>query len=75
MQSPMTWGVSADNPLGTKLLYFALVLIPTTWLTLYTIIKSKRLSDFLEALSDERLSTRQKLGSFLDVWRTRRPRW
>ena len=55
-------------------MYFALVLIPTTWLTLYTIIKSKRLSDFLEALSDERLSARQKLGAFLDVWRPPAPR-
>jgi hypothetical protein len=65
---------AAESPLSLKLLYFALVLIPTTWLTLYTITKSKRLSDFLEALSDERLSARSKLGAFLAVWRSRRPR-
>jgi hypothetical protein len=35
-------------------------------------VKSKRLSDFLEALSDERLSARAKLGALLDVWRTRK---
>jgi hypothetical protein len=63
----------ADNPWTVKLLYFALVFLPTTWLTLYTISKSKRLSDFLEALSDERLSTRKKLGAFIEVWRARRP--
>lgn len=64
---------AAESPWSLKLLYFALVLIPTTWLTLYTIIKSKRLSDFLEALSDERLSARNKLGAFLAVWRPRPP--
>jgi hypothetical protein len=32
-------------------------------------VKSKRLSDFLEALSDERLPARAKFGSLLDVWR------
>ena len=65
----------SENPLAVKLLYFALVLIPTTWLTLYTVVKSKRLSDFLEALSDERLSARNKLRAFIDVWSARRPRW
>jgi hypothetical protein len=65
---------AAESPLSTKLAYFALVLVPTAWLTLYTIIKSKRLSDFLEALSDERLSARMKLGAFVEVWRSRTPR-
>jgi hypothetical protein len=64
----------AESPLSLKLLYFALVLIPTIWLTLYTITKSKRLSDFLEALSDERMSARSKLGAFLAVWRSQPPR-
>jgi hypothetical protein len=44
------------------------VFVPTTLLTLYTIAKSKRLSDFLDALSDERLTLRQKLGAFAAVW-------
>jgi len=66
---------ASENPLAVKLLYFALVLIPMTWLTLYTVVKSKRLSDFLEALSDERLSARNKLRAFFDVWSARRPRW
>jgi Mg2+ and Co2+ transporter CorA len=59
----------ADNPLGIKLLYFALVFIPTLALTLYTIVKSKRLSEFLEALSDERLQRQDKLNILLNVWR------
>jgi hypothetical protein len=34
----------AENPLWLKLAYFALVRIPTLWLTVYTMVKSKRLS-------------------------------
>jgi hypothetical protein len=65
---------AADTPLSRKLLYFVLVVIPTTAVTLYSIVKSKRLSDFLEVLADERLSARTKLGAFLDVWGRRRRR-
>ena len=46
---------------------------PTTVVTFYTIVKSKRLSDFLEALSDERLPGRAKLASLAAVWK-REPR-
>ena len=40
----------------------------TTALTIYTMAKSKRLSDFLDALSDERLSAWMKLKSLAAVW-------
>ena len=63
---------AADHPLTDKLIYFLLCLVAVTWMTVYTIIKSKRLSDFLEALSDERLPSKAKLGALLDVWRSRR---
>ncbi len=59
----------ADASLTAKLLYFGLVFVPTAALTLYAVLKSKRLSDFLEALSDERMPGRAKLASLLDVWR------
>lgn len=62
----------ADDPGAMKLLFFLLVFVPIIWLTFYTILKSQRLSDFLDALADERLPLRAKLGAFLDVWR--RPR-
>ena len=52
-----------------KLVYFLIVLVPTVFLTFYTIVKSKRLSDFLEALSDERLPASAKFQSLVDVWR------
>lgn len=58
----------ADNTPLTKLYYFMLVFIPITALTLYTIVKSKRLSVFLDALSNERLSHRDKWRVLLDVW-------
>jgi hypothetical protein len=58
----------ADAPLPRKLMYFALVFVPTVLLTLYTIVKSKRLSDFLDALSDERLTVWQKIGTLASVW-------
>jgi hypothetical protein len=61
----------ADSPLALKLLYFVLVLAGATGLTVYTIIKSKRMSDFLDALSDENLSARAKFAALLDVWRKR----
>jgi hypothetical protein len=47
----------------------ALAIVGTAIVTFYTIVKSKRLSDFLEALSDERLPARAKFGSFLSVWK------
>jgi hypothetical protein len=59
----------AESPFWDKVGYFLLVLIPTTLLTFYTIVKSKRLSDFLEALSDERMPASAKLKALLDVWK------
>jgi hypothetical protein len=58
----------ADSALPVKLLYFLLVLVPVTALLVYTVVKSKRLSDFFETVSDERASVRRKLESFLEVW-------
>jgi len=61
----------ADSPLWQRLGWFIAVLVPTIWLTLYTIMKSQRLSDFLDALSDERLPARAKLAALAGVWRRR----
>ena len=51
-----------------KTFWFALTLGLTVSLTVYTIVKSKRLSDFLDALSDERVGWRIKAGTLLRVW-------
>jgi Mg2+ and Co2+ transporter CorA len=60
---------AADSSPTMKLLYFLAVLVPTAALTAFTIVKSKRLSDVLDALSDERLSLRGKLAALRDAWR------
>lgn len=61
-------------PLARKLGYFALVLAPTLFLTLYTVKKSRPLSEFLDAMSNERLPLAAKLASFARIWRSSRPR-
>ncbi|MDZ4360908.1 MAG: hypothetical protein U1B84_31595, partial [Variovorax sp.] len=59
----------AESPMGHKLWIFVLVFVSTTTLTIYTMVKSKRLSDFLDVLSDERASTWQKFKALGLVWR------
>jgi len=39
--------------------------------TVYTVLKSRRLSEFLEKVSDEHALMRAKFLAFLDVWRTK----
>lgn len=63
----------ADASLLRKLWLFMAVFVPTIALTMYTMVKSKRLSDFLDAVSDERLPAWAKVKAFIDVWR-REPR-
>ena len=58
----------ADAPMLHKLLIFSGVFLSTLALTVYTMAKSKRLSDFLDALSDERLTPWQKFKSLGLVW-------
>ena len=49
--------------LGLPLLVLA-TLLPTVGLILFSVVKSKRLADFLEALSDDRTPLSRKLGPF-----------
>ncbi len=65
---------AADNTLTVKLIYFTLVLIPATALTVYMVVKSKRLAEFLEALSNERLTSREKLDALSAIWKKERRR-
>ena len=74
-------GTLVTGIFGMNFFAFAEFSPPWQWVTLaasivvvcmllvYTLAKSKRLADFLDAVSDERLSVRQKFGSFFDVWR------
>jgi Mg2+ and Co2+ transporter CorA len=62
----------AERPLPEKIFYFLLVLIPSTALTVYTVLKSRRLADFLETLADDRESSWAKLAAFMNVWKRQR---
>jgi hypothetical protein len=59
----------ADAPWWRKVAWLFGIGAFTTWLTVYTMIKSKRLSDFIDALSDERHTFRTKMGVLARVWR------
>ena len=59
----------ADAPMGRRIALFAVILLATIGLSIYTMTKSKRLSDFLDALSDERMPFWGKARAFAAVWR------
>ena len=67
------WGMNlflvTDEPPLTRFFYFTVILMLAVGLTFYTVLKSRRLSDFLETLADEQQSTRTKLGSWVSIWR------
>ena len=67
------WGMNlflvTDEPPLTRFFYFTVILMLAVGLTFYTVLKSRRLSDFLETLADEQQSTRTKLGSWMSIWR------
>ena len=64
----------ADNPIWLKALILLGVISPSVLLVIYAVTKSKALSDFLEALSDERLSWREKFAILFKVLRKPRHR-
>jgi len=65
---------AADDPLALRVLWFMLALAATTGLTLYTIMVSKRLSDLMDTLSDQRLPVGSRLAAFAGAWKLRRVR-
>ncbi len=58
----------ADASPLQKIFYFACVFVPVSMLTFYTVIKSRRLSLFLDALSNEKINRRSKLSILKNVW-------
>jgi hypothetical protein len=58
----------AEAPMSRRLSLFAIVFVLATAVTAYTMAKSKRLSDFLDVLSDERASVWQKVKALALVW-------
>jgi hypothetical protein len=61
-----------QQPLGIKLLYFMAVMLPSLGFTFLTVLKSGSLARFIDAMADERLSTRQKL-QWLRARRSEKP--
>jgi hypothetical protein len=59
--------------LPVKLFYFMLIALPAALVTLYAVLRSRRLSDFLDVLSDERMPVRAKCTALANVFR-RHPR-
>jgi hypothetical protein len=62
----------ADIPLQLHIVVLAVSIVAVTALLFYTLAKSKGLADFLDAISDERLSTSAKVQVLIDVWRKKR---
>ena len=62
----------AEITLPLQLLLLALVTCVVTALLFYTLAKAKALADFLDAVSDERLSVSEKVQSLFSVWRAKR---
>ncbi|MEP6607543.1 MAG: hypothetical protein ABJA83_02575 [Burkholderiaceae bacterium] len=62
-----------EGPLFGRILFFLIVFVPTAFLTFYTIVKSRRLSDFLDVLPDEEVSARDKFIALGNIWRKKSP--
>ncbi|WP_373975338.1 hypothetical protein NT239_00945 [Chitinibacter sp. SCUT-21] len=62
----------ADEPSLQKIGYFVVVAIPISWLIFITVAKSKVLSEFLDAMSDERISLRETCRMLANVWRKKK---
>ncbi len=59
----------AEAPLWRRVALFLFVTVVSGVLTVYTMSKSKRLSDFLDVLSEERVPLWTKVKVFAAVWR------
>lgn len=64
----------ADQNEWNKIAIFTAVFIPTTVLALYTVVLSRRISDFMEAMASEQMTWREKIDRFGQIWRSGRRR-
>ena len=65
LTAPASW---SDQSPATKFMLFVLIFAPTVLLTLYTVKKSRRLSEFLDALADDSLGLAEKWRAFWRIW-------
>ena len=61
-----------EMPLPVQLMLLAVATVLVTALLFYTLTKSKALADFLDSVSDERLSASAKFAALVNVWRKKR---
>jgi hypothetical protein len=61
----------AEQPAGWRIVVLAGVLAATAALTLFTVLKSRQLSEFLDALSDTKVGWRGKVKALGGVWSKR----
>jgi CorA-like Mg2+ transporter protein len=64
----------SDLPAIYKMLIFMVVFIPTTALALYTVIISRRIANFMEALSSEGLTWKEKMSTFGQIFKAQSKR-
>ena len=59
----------AEKPLGERIGVFVVALAATVGLTLWSVVRSKRLADLLDLLSDTRLGWKGKWRGMRQSWR------
>jgi hypothetical protein len=57
-------------PTHWKIAIFILVFVPTTMLAIYTVVVSRRLANFMEALSSEGLTWNEKMTTFRQIFQS-----
>jgi hypothetical protein len=60
---------AADQPLALRIAAFVAILVATFAITVFSISRARRLADFLEALSDERVTWRARTRTLWRVFR------
>ena len=61
-----------EMPVLTQIVFLLAAIAAVTALLFYTLTKSKALADFLDSVSDERLSSSAKVRALINVWRKKR---
>jgi hypothetical protein len=62
----------ADHGMFVQSIMLVVCIVGVSALLFYTLAKSKRLADFLDAVSDEKMPTGRKYTAIFDVWRRQR---
>ena len=59
----------ADKPVGERIAIFAITLVLTMALTIWSVVNSKRLANLLDTLSDTRIRPREKWAAVYRSWK------